>query len=138
MTQTSAIEPFDQNSAVADYRQQAREFLVKSRQYLAEDDLHQASEKGWGAAAWMAKAVSEAQGWQYRYHEQFNDVLNRARGLTGDPRLSGWRGIANDLHRYFYTRKLFLDAAVIREDLDHVSQLLDILEPLTDIDQPDA
>ena len=149
MTQTSAIEPFDQNSAVADYRQQAREFLVKSRQYLAEDDLHQASEKGWGAAAWMAKAVSEAQGWQYRYHEQFNDVLNRARAqlpttgsrlarLTGDPRLSGWRGIANDLHRYFYTRKLFLDAAVIREDLDHVSQLLDILEPLTDIDQPDA
>ena len=136
MTQTSPIEPFDQNGAVADYRQQAREFLVKSRQYLAEDDLHQASEKGWGAAAWMAKAVSEAQGWQYRYHEQFNDVLNRARGLTGDPRLSGWRGIANDLHRYFYTRKLFLDAAVIREDLDHVSQLLDILEPLTDIDQP--
>ena len=138
MSQSSPIEPFDQNSAVADYRQQAREFLVKSRQYLAEDDLHQASEKGWGAAAWMAKAVSEAQGWQYRYHEQFNDVLNRARGLTGDPRLSGWRGIANDLHRYFYTRKLFLDAAVIREDLDHVSQLLDILEPLTDIDQPDA
>ena len=136
MSQSSPIEPFDQNSAVADYRQQAREFLVKSRQYLAEDDLHQASEKGWGAAAWMAKAVSEAQGWQYRYHEQFNDVLNRARGLTGDPRLSGWRGIANDLHRYFYTRKLFLDAAVIREDLDHVSQLLDILEPLTDIDQP--
>ncbi len=137
MTQTSPIEPFDQNSAVADYRQQAREFLVKSRQYLAEDDLHQASEKGWGAAAWMAKAVSEAQGWQYRYHEQFNDVLNRARGLTGDPRLSGWRGIANDLHRYFYTRKLFLDAAVIREDLDHVSQLLDILEPLTE-HRPDA
>ena len=137
MSQSSPIEPFDQNSAVADYRQQAREFLVKSRQYLAEDDLHQASEKGWGAAAWMAKAVAEAQGWQYRYHEQFNDVLNRARGLTGDPRLSGWRGIANDLHRYFYTRKLFLDAAVIREDLDHVSQLLDILEPLTE-HQPDA
>ena len=53
MIQTSPIEPFD--DAVGDYRRQAREFMLKSRQYLADGDLHQASEKGWGAAAWMAK-----------------------------------------------------------------------------------
>ena len=62
MTQSSPIEPFDEPAAaIADYRQQAREFLAKSRQYLADDDLHQAAEKGWGAA-WMAKAVAEAKG----------------------------------------------------------------------------
>ena len=60
-TQGSPMEPFEQEeAAVADYRQQARVFLNESRQYLAEGDLHQASEKGWGAAAWMAKAVAEA------------------------------------------------------------------------------
>ena len=90
MTQTSPIEPFDQNSAVADYRQQAREFLVKSRQYLAGDDLHQASEKGWGAAAWMAKAVAEAQGWKYTRHDEFVDVMHRAQQLSGDQRLAAW------------------------------------------------
>lgn len=69
MTPSSPIEPFDgPAAAIADYRQQAREFLLKSRQYLADDDLHQASEKGWGAAAWMAKAVAQAQGWQYKRH----------------------------------------------------------------------
>ncbi len=36
---------------IADYEAQAREFLAKSREYLAAGDLHQASEKGWGAAA---------------------------------------------------------------------------------------
>ena len=29
---------------------QARDFLAKSREYLTQSDLHQASEKGWGAA----------------------------------------------------------------------------------------
>ena len=32
--------------AVQDYVQQSRDFLLKARKYLAEDDLHQASEKG--------------------------------------------------------------------------------------------
>ena len=136
MTQTSPIEPFDQNGAVADYRQQAREFLVKSRQYLAEDDLHQASEKGWGAAAWMAKAVAEAQGWEYETHSQFNVVLENVRRATGDARLLGMAGIANVLHANFYTRKRFLDVEGIDLRLDQMATLLDILEPLTDIDQP--
>jgi len=46
--------------AVTDYETQARDFLVKGQQYLAAGDLHQASERGWGAAAHMAKAVAEA------------------------------------------------------------------------------
>ena len=133
MTQTAPMEPFEPNvEAVADYRQQARAFLAKSRQYLDEDDLHQASEKGWGAAAWMAKSVADAQGWEYRKHDQFNIVLNNARLLTGDERLPGLRGIANDLHTNFYKRKLLLNADAIAVDLDHMATLLDILEPLTE------
>ena len=132
MPQTSPIEPFNEPAAaIADYRQQARVFLAKSRQYLAEDDLHQASEKGWGAAAWMAKAVAEAQGWEYTTHRHFNTVMNDVRLVTGDERLPGLRGIANDLHGNFYERKIFLSAVAIATDLEHISTLLDILEPLT-------
>ena len=129
MTQTSPIEPFD--DAVGDYRQQARQFMLKSRQYLADGDLHQASEKGWGAAAWMAKAVAEAQGWPYTRHDEFAAVINRARILSGDARLRNLRRVANELHGYFYTRRRFLDAADIGEGLDEIAAMLDILEPLT-------
>ena len=118
-------------AAIADYRQQARDFLVKARDYLADDDLHQASEKGWGAAAWMAKAVAEAQGWEYERHGQFSVVLNNASILTGDDRLRGLRSIANELHGNFYTRKQFLDPEIIKRDLGSIAELLDILEPLT-------
>ena len=130
MTQTSPMEPFD--DPIADYRRQARVFLVKSRQYLSEDDLHQASEKGWGAAAWMAKAVAEAQGWEYNRHAQFNTVMYQAQDSCGDARLDDLRGNANELHGYFYTRKAFLRADVISRGLDRMAILLDILEPLTE------
>ena len=129
--QTSPIEPYECDDAVGDFCQQARQFMVKSRLYLAEGDLHQASEKGWGAAAWMAKAVAEAQGRDYTQHAQFSVVLNNARQITGDARIPALRSIANELHGNFYTRKRFLNAAAISEDLDQIAVLLDILEPLT-------
>ena len=61
----------EDDATVQDYIQQSRDFLRKARQYLAEDDLHQASEKGWGAASHMAKAVAHANGWEYEKHHQF-------------------------------------------------------------------
>ena len=62
--------------AVETYAKQSRTFLQKCRDYLASGDLHQASEKGWGAAAHMAKAVAIAQGWEYERHRDFSIVLN--------------------------------------------------------------
>lgn len=62
--------------AVETYAKQSRTFLQKSRDYLASGDLHQASEKGWGAAAHMAKAVATARGWEYERHRDFSIVLN--------------------------------------------------------------
>ena len=133
MPQLSPMEPFDQpHEAVADYRQQARQFLEKGRQHLAEDDLHQAAEKGWGAAAWMAKSIAENQGWQYAKHEHFNAVIDRARQLSGEARLSDLRSRANELHGYFYTRRLVLNGQDIGEGLDRMAVFLDILEPLTE------
>ena len=132
MTQMNPIEPYQTtDDAVGDYRQEARNFLVKSRRYLAEGDLHQASEKGWAAAAWMTKSVADAQGWGYTEHAQFSVVLNNARWITDDARILGMRSIANELHGNFYTRRRFLDADAIGEDLDQIALLLDILEPLT-------
>ena len=34
------------NEAVADHMNRVRDFLAKSREYLTQSDLHQASEKG--------------------------------------------------------------------------------------------
>ena len=118
--------------SAADYRHQAWDFLDKSRRYLAEGDLHQASEKGWGAAAHMAKAVADVQGWAYDTHTDFSVVMNQAVHLTGNDRLRDLRALANDLHRNYYQRKMFLDAGVIAKDIESIAELLDILAPFTE------
>ena len=119
---------------VADYEAQAREFLAQSRNFLAQGNLHQASEKGWGAAAHMAKAVASAQGWEYRNHSDFSDVLYQARRLTGNADLRGLRSIANELHINYYKRKRHLNAQSIGEDIESVAEMLEILYPLTGLD----
>ena len=118
--------------AAMDYRQQAREFLDQSREYLADGNLHHASEKGWGAAAWMAKAVAVTQGWQYDRHDHFQVVLNNARSMTGNDRFRQLSSVAHSLHRNSYVRRIFLDADVVGLDLGEIEELLDILELLAD------
>ena len=127
------IEPFDDDvESVADYREQSREFLSRGRGYLANGDLHQAAEKGWGAAAWMAKAAAEAQGWKYSRHDEFFTVMYKAQDLSGDVRVRSLGNTANTLHGYYYTRKRFLRPEIIGESLDDMEMLLDILQPLTE------
>ena len=130
MTQPDLAERYDPE-AVEDYRQQAHGFLRRAREYLSADDLHQASEKGWGAAAWMAKAVAVTHGWQYENHAQFSVVLRNANTLSQNDRLRLLGEVAYGLHRSYYTRKLFLDAETIGQSLDNMAELLHILEPLT-------
>ena len=137
MTQPDLAEKYDPE-AVEDYRQQARIFLGRAREYLAADDLHQASEKGWGAAAWMAKAVAVTQGWEYRQHAHFGVVLNNASDLTGNDRLLELSDTAYRLHRNYYTRKRFLSPRSIAHSLNRMAELLDALEPLTVIANEEA
>jgi len=112
---------------MADHENQAREFLGKARNYLNAGDLHQASEKGWGVAAHMAKAVAVAQGWEYETHADFSVVLNQAWQATGNDRLRDLRGIANELHGNYYRRKRHLNAEVIQRDIEGVAELVEAL-----------
>ena len=119
--------PASDATVIADYENQAHEFLARAREYLNAGDLHQASEKGWGAAAHMAKAVAVAQGWEYDTHSDFSVVLNQAWQATGNDRLRALRGIANELHSNFYRRKRHLNAEVIGQDIENVAELVEAL-----------
>ena len=114
------------------YAAQARDFLGRAMQYLAAGDLHQASEKGWGAAAHMAKTVALTHGSRYDRHSDFHQVMNQARRLTGSDRLRLLHGRADVLHGNFYDLRSGLDEEVIQADLGSMTDLLDLLEPLTE------
>ena len=118
--------------SVTDYREQASDFLARAQSYFDDGDLHQASEKGWGAASHMVKAVAAAIDQQYTRHEAFRHIIRLAAKQTGNRRQLVQMGhSAEMLHSNYYQRKRFLDADYIAEDLDDVAELLERLEPLT-------
>ncbi len=113
----------------ADHVNLAREFLDRSKSYLAEGDLHQASEKGWGAAAHIVKAVAVANGWVYEHHDQFDDVIANTRQRYRQPSLRQYGNAAHSLHRNYYKHPSMLNANTIREDIDDVESILNVLQP---------
>ena len=106
----------------------AREFLTRSKGYLDEGDLHQASEKGWGAAAHIAKAAAHANGWQYEYHDQFDIIIDNAANRYRQPRLRQYGDSAHGLHRNYYQHPSMLSAARIQSRISDVDNLVSILE----------
>ena len=128
------MEPYEPNgTALDDYRQQSREFLNKSREYLSAVIGIKLPKRAGAPPAWMAKAVAEAQGWHYGKHDEFFTVMYQASDLSGNIQLRTLWPVANALHGFFYTRKRFLRPDIISEGLDDVELLLDILEPLTEV-----
>ena len=59
----------DEESMVTQkYNTAGRQLLDQARAELYQGDIRQASEKGWGAAAQMVKAVAKSRGWPHRHH----------------------------------------------------------------------
>ena len=56
--------------ATQTYQLAGRRLLEQARNELAEGDTRQASEKGWGAAAQLVKAIAEQRGWEHKTHRQ--------------------------------------------------------------------
>ncbi len=111
-----------------DYIEASSELLRKAQEALAQGDLVQASEKGWGAAAQMVKAVAESRGWPRNGHRLLFETVGRLAQETGDPGLRELFLAANALHTNFY------EGWLTREDvalaLERVRQLLERLRPL--------
>ncbi len=110
------------------YQQASRHFLERARAELEAGDLPQASEKGWGAAAQMLKAIADQRGWEHSRHRHFLKIASRLRAQTGNSDIRRLFSVAETLHGNFYENELA--EADISESLDEVGQLLDVLDPL--------
>ena len=102
----------------------AAEFLARARGYLSDDDLLQASEKGWGAAAQMVKAAAEARGWNHSGQRQLHQTVERLVAETGQPELRTLFNATNTLHANFYDG--FLPATAISADTAAPARVLNL------------
>lgn len=87
---------------VAEHAQTARDFLIASDEEFDKDDLVQASEKLWGAAAHAVMAVAQQRGWDYRSHRSLKNAVIRLSIEQGDPLIEAYFLAAEKFHRNFY------------------------------------
>lgn len=113
------------------YRQASEHFMAQARRELAVGDLPQASEKGWGAAVQVLKAVAEQRGWEHSRHRHHLVTVSRLRSETGDGDIRRLFRAASDLHENFYENTM--QAFEVAEGLDDVEALLNKL--LSRVDQ---
>ena len=111
-----------------DYVAASRDFLSNSFEELAQGELTQASEKGWGAAAQMVKAVSQHRGWPHDGRAALFQAVARLADETRDAQLVRLSQIANSLHINFYEN--WVPSESVRESLVAVSELVAKLEEL--------
>lgn len=114
--------------STANYAAAGRAYLAAAYQSLAEDDLPQASGKGWEAVENMVKAIAEERGWPHRSHRLLSEIVEDLVDETGDENLSRGFQAASVLHTNFYENAL--RPRTVRRNLREVQQLLAELEPL--------
>ena len=112
------------------YRKRSLECLSKAFQELEAGDLTQASEKGWGAAAQMVKAVAHDKGMEHHSHHSHRSHLFAAqdieKNISGDTATQF--AFAEQLHRNFYEDTLDRAGVMIR--LEKVGGFVDSLDTL--------
>ena len=110
------------------YREQSRVFLAQAHEELAKGDLQQASEKGWGAASQMVKAIAQERGWRHRSHRHLQGTINTLVRETNDPEWASLYGAGETLHINFYENWYSTDVIEVR--LREVEQFVEKAEGL--------
>ncbi len=91
---------------VQTYRERSREYLAKAFRELEAGDLTQASEKGWGAAAQIVKAVADERGLPHSSHALLLQIAHDLEEESGDESLGEMFDAASRLHSNFYEDRM--------------------------------
>ena len=112
------------------YAAASYELVGKARDYLQEGDLRQASEKGWGAAAQIVKAVAENWKEYDVSHGRHQDLRALVAGLSTanqEPDLFLMFAAAQDLHENFYENNV--PTYIVNLNLEQTAGFIDRIVP---------
>ena len=119
--------PARQDARIRKHTAQARDYWSKWPAHLAEGDLCQAGEKGWGTVAQLTKAVATLRGWDHYDHVAIQEAITALAEESPaqiDVIYDGL-GAAEQLHGNFY--EVYMTPYRAELALARVRPLLEIL-----------
>jgi hypothetical protein len=121
-------EKMDPSDKVEVYMKLSEKYLRDAEDLLAKEDYIQASEKLWGSAALMVKAVASSRGVAVLSHGELFSFVRRLGEEENEPELRRLFSVASTLHQNLYENWLHKD--VIKEYSEDIKQLISILKKL--------
>ncbi len=103
-------------------------YLSEGASFLDKGDYVQASEKFWGAAAQMLKALAARKGLELKSHRELWSFIAQLRKETGDEQVSRLWHVANSLHTNFY--EAWSPPELIKDAAEDVKRLIDKIRKL--------
>lgn len=108
-----------------------RKYLKEAERFLAKGDSVQASEKLWGAAAEVVKALAAKRGVELRGHRDLWEFVDEMADEFDDPDIVKLFSIANALHQNFY--EAWMPLGAVKKGAEAVRQLTEKLEKLVKV-----
>jgi len=105
-----------------------RKYFKEAEDLLARGDSVQASEKLWGAAAEIVKALAAKRGVELRTHTDLWNFMTKLRDELKDPEVTKLFAVANALHQNFYEASMTAEA--VKDGAEAVRQLMDKLKDI--------
>ena len=102
--------------------------LGQAYEEFAKGDLAQASEKAWGAAAQMLKAIAQERGWSHHSNRDIYYNIELLERETGGPDIVDLFGACNYLHLNFYEDTY--SVRFIERQIKQVERFVDRVEGL--------
>jgi len=121
-------EPIDPQSRAEVHSTLSEKFMRDAEEFLKRCDYVQASEKAWGAASQMVKAVAAKEGREIRSHRELHEYLSSIVERTGDIELRRTWSAAGELHRNFY--EAWLPSELVKGYIRDVKELIGKLRKL--------
>ena len=119
--------PARRDARIRKHIAQAREYWTKAPGYLAEGDLCQAGEKGWGAVAQLTKAMATLRSWEHYDHVAIQEAVTALAEESPEQMETIYDGLAaaEQLHGNFYEVYMTANRAALA--LAKLRPLLEIL-----------
>ncbi|MEM2630831.1 MAG: PaREP1 family protein [Candidatus Bathyarchaeia archaeon] len=121
-------EPIDPESKVEIHSFLSEKYMKEAEEFLNKGDYAQASEKAWGAASQMVKAIASKRGKELRSHRELHEFVANLRKETNDFELSTLWSSATSLHQNFYEN--WLPKETVKDWIENVRRFIEKLKIL--------
>lgn len=121
-------EKIDPSEMAEAYVRLSEKYLVEAENFLVKGDYTQASEKLWGSAALMVKAVAAVRGISILSHGELFSFVRKLGEEQNESEFRRLFSVANTLHQNFYEDWLHKD--VIKEYYEDIKQFIVKLKKL--------